>query len=76
MQLALSDPAKLKLTVLRGKKVVATMTVAHRQAGLSMLTWNGKIKHGFAPRGLYAVVVSAVTPSGASASVKATLRIN
>jgi hypothetical protein len=71
----LSDPARLKLTVMRGKKLVATITVAQRKAGHSVLTWNGKIKRGFAPRGAYAVVVRAVTPSGASASVKATLRI-
>ena len=75
VRVKLSAPAKLTLTVLRGKKVVATMTVAQRKAGNSTLTWNGKIKRGFAPRGVYSVVVSAVTPSGASASVKATLRI-
>ena len=74
--LALSDSAKLKLVVMRGKKVVATLTVAKRKAGPSVLTWNGKIKHRFAPRGVYSVVVSALTPSGASASVKATLRIS
>jgi hypothetical protein len=76
VHLALSDPAKLTLTVMRGKKVVATMRVAHRKAGHSILTWNGKIKRGFAPRGTYSVAVSAVTPSGASASAKATLRIS
>jgi hypothetical protein len=75
VRVVLSDPAKLKLTVMRGKKVVATMTVAQRKAGHSVLTWNGKIKRGFARRGVYSVVVSAVTPSGASASAKATLRI-
>ena len=75
VQLALSYPAKLKLTVMRGNKVVAKVTVAKRKAGQSVLTWNGKIKRGFAPRGVYSVVVSAVTPAGAAASVKASLRI-
>jgi Bacterial Ig-like domain/Collagen triple helix repeat (20 copies) len=75
IRVALSDPAKLTLTVMRGKKVVAKMTVARRKAGHSVLTWNGKINRTFAPRGAYSVVVNAVTPSGASASVKATLRI-
>jgi Ice-binding-like/Bacterial Ig-like domain/Collagen triple helix repeat (20 copies) len=76
VQVALSHSAKLKLTVKRGKKVVATVTVAKRKAGHSVLTWNGKIKRKFAARGVYSVVVSAVTPAGASASVKATLRIS
>ena len=75
VQVALSDPAKLKLTVMRGKKVVATVAVAERKAGHSVVTWNGKIKGGFAPRGRYSVVVSAVTPAGASASAAATLRV-
>ena len=75
LRVALSNPAKLTLTVMRGKKVVATMTGAQHKAGHSVLTWNGKIKRGFAPRGVYSVVVSAVTASGASASAKATLRI-
>jgi hypothetical protein len=75
VRVALSDPAKLTLTVMRGKKVVARMIVAQLKAGHSLLTWNGKVKRGFAPRGAYSVVVRAVTPSGASASAKATLRI-
>jgi hypothetical protein len=75
VRVALSNPAKLTLTVVRGKKVVATMTVAHRKAGHSVLTWNGKIKRKFAPRGAYSVIIRAVTRSGATASVKATLRI-
>ncbi len=75
VRVALSNPAKLTLTVMRGKKVVATMPVAQCKAGHSVLTWNGRITRGFAPRGAYSVVVRAVTPSGASASAKATLRI-
>jgi hypothetical protein len=75
VRVALSNPAKLTLTVMRGKTVMATMIVAQRHAGHSVLTWNGKVKRGFAPRGVYSVVVRAVTTSGASASAKATLRI-
>jgi hypothetical protein len=60
---------------MRGKTVMATMIVAQRHAGHSVLTWNGKVKRGFVPRGVYSVVVRAVTTSGASASAKATLRI-
>jgi hypothetical protein len=76
IRVTLSDAAKLTLTVMRGKKVVARTTVAHRKAGRSVLTWNDKIKRRFAPRGAYSVVVGAVTPSGATASAKAKLRIN
>jgi len=71
----MSNAAKLALTVMRGKKVLAKMTVARRKAGHSVLTWNGKFKRRFAPRGAYSVVVSAATPSGATASAKAKLRI-
>jgi hypothetical protein len=74
VRVALSDPAKLTLTVLRAKTVIATIVTQHH-AGHSVLTWNGKIKRGFAPRGAYSVLVRAVTTSGASASAKATLRI-
>jgi hypothetical protein len=75
VRVALSSLAKLKLSVMRGKKVVATVTVARQKAGHTVLTWNGRIKRAFAPRGAYSVVVTAVTPAGASASAKATLRI-
>jgi hypothetical protein len=75
VRVALSDPARLTLTVMHGKTVVATMVVAHVKAGRSVLTWNGKVKRGFAPRGTYSVVVRAVTASGASARAKTTLRI-
>jgi hypothetical protein len=75
VRVALSNPAKVMLTVLRGKNVVARIIVAQLRAGHSVLTWNGKVKRGFAPRGAYSVVVRAVTRSGASASAKATLRI-
>jgi hypothetical protein len=71
----LSNPATLTLTVMRGKTVVATMVVAHVKAGHSVLSWNGKVKRGFAPRGTYSVVVRAVSASGASATARAALRI-
>jgi Ice-binding-like/Bacterial Ig-like domain len=74
VHMALSNAAKVTLTVKRGKKVVATLHVA-RKAGSSTLTWNAKIKRAFAARGVYAVAVSAVALSGASATAKATLRI-
>jgi hypothetical protein len=60
---------------MRWKKVVARITVAHRKAGHSVLTWNGKINREFAPSGAYSLVVRAVTPLGVSASAKATLQI-
>jgi hypothetical protein len=63
------------LIVMRAKKMVARMIVPQLRAGHSVLTWNGKVKRGFAPRGAYSVVVTAVTTSGASASAKATLQI-
>jgi hypothetical protein len=75
VQVGLSNRAKITLTVMHGKNVVASMTFARLQAGHSVLTWNGKIKGQLAPRGAYSVVVRAVTTSGASASVKAMLRI-
>ena len=75
VRVALSNPAKVTVTVLHGKRVVATMIVARAHAGRSVLNWNGRVKRGFAARGAYMVVVTAVTTSGASASVKGTLRI-
>ena len=76
MRVALSNPAKLTLTVMRGNHVVATTTSARHTAGRSVLIWNGKIKRELAPRGAYTVTVRAVTASGASASVKTTLQIS
>ena len=37
VRVALSNPAKLTFTVMRGKQVVARMTIAHRKAGHSVL---------------------------------------
>jgi Ice-binding-like/Bacterial Ig-like domain len=71
----LSGPAKVTLTVLRGKKVVARLSTIRRKAGRGSLTWDGKIKGKLAPRGAYKIIVRVVSRSGASARVAATLRI-
>ena len=71
----LSGPAKVTLTVLRGKKVVARVSTIRRKAGRGSLTWDGKIKGKLAPRGTYKIIVRVVSRSGASARVAATLRI-
>jgi hypothetical protein len=70
----LSAPAKVTLTVLRGKTVVAKLTTTRRHSGRGSLTWNGKIKRKFAPAGTYTIVVQAISP-GASAHTSATMRI-
>jgi hypothetical protein len=71
----LSGPAKVTLTVLRGKRVVAKLSTTRPKAGRGRLTWNGKIKGRLAPRGTYNIIVRAVSPTGASARVAATGRI-
>jgi hypothetical protein len=75
MPFTLSGPAKMMLTVLRGKKVVAKLSTTLRKAGRGSLTWNGKIQQKLAPRGAYKIMVRAVSPAGASARDAATLRI-
>ena len=71
----LSAPAKVTLTVLRGKRVLATVSTTRRKAGLGKLVWNGKIKHKLAPVGVYKISVRAVSAAGASASAATTVRI-
>ena len=71
----LSGPAKVTLTVLRGKRVVAELSTTRRKAGRGWLTWNGKIKRKLAPRGAYKIMVRAVSPAGASVRDAATVRI-
>jgi hypothetical protein len=71
----LNGPAKLTLTVLRGKRVVAKLTTTRRRGGRGRLTWNGYIKRQLAPRGAYKIIVRAVSPDGATARDAATLRI-
>jgi hypothetical protein len=75
VRITLSNAAKLTLTVMRGKKVVAITPGAEHTAGRSVLVWNGRIKREFAPRGTYTLVVTAVTASGASATAKTPLRL-
>ena len=72
---ALNRPAKVTLTVLRGKRVVARLSTRRRKAGRASLTWNGKIKRRLAPTGRYTSKVRAVSATGASARDVATLRI-
>ena len=62
----LSGPAKVTLTVSRGKRVVAVLSIACPKAGRCRITWNGKIKRKLAPRGAYNITVRAVSPAGAS----------
>jgi hypothetical protein len=71
----LNGAAKVTLTVLRGKKVVARRTITRRTAGRGSIVWNAKIKRRLAPRGTYKVIVRAVSPIGASASDAARVRI-
>jgi hypothetical protein len=75
LRVALSNSAKLTLTVIRGKRVVAEMVGAQHKAGHFVLVWSGKLKREFARRGGYTLVVSAITASGASVSAKEALRI-
>jgi hypothetical protein len=71
----LSGAAKVTLTVLRGKKLVAKLSTVLSKAGRGRITWNGKIKRTLAPRGVYKLVVIAVSPAGASARDAGTVRI-
>ncbi len=75
VRFVLGGPAKVTLTVLRGKKVVATISTKRGKAGRGSLTWNGRIKRKPAPRGTYKIVVRAVPAAGAAARDTATLRI-
>jgi hypothetical protein len=72
----LSAPAKLTLTVTRGKKVVAKLSTTLRKDGRGLLTWNGKIKRKFAPRGTYKITLRAVSSTSASAYDTATVDIS
>jgi hypothetical protein len=71
----LSAAAKVTLTVLRGKKVVARLTTTRTKAAHGTLSWNGRIKGRLAPRGRYTIALRAVPKSGAAASDTASLRI-
>jgi hypothetical protein len=65
VRIAPSNAAKLTLTVMRGKKVVASTAGAQHRAGHCVLIWDGKVKRAFAPRGAYTLVVNVMTASGA-----------
>ena len=71
----LNGPAKVTLTVLRGTRVVATLSTTRLAAGRGSLTWNGKIKRKLAPKAFYTIMVRAVSPAGASAHEATTVRI-
>ena len=72
----LSGPAKVTLNVLSGKRIVADLSTTCRTAGRGWLTWNGKIKRKLASRGMYKIIVRAISPTGASSrDAQATLRI-
>jgi hypothetical protein len=61
-----SGKAKVTLTVLHGKKVVAKVKTTCAKAGRCRITWNGKIKGRPAPKGTYNVIIQGVSPRGAS----------
>ncbi|MEA2496640.1 MAG: hypothetical protein QOJ29_4551, partial [Thermoleophilaceae bacterium] len=71
----LNGPAKVTLTVLRGKRLVAKRSTTCKNAGRCSLTWNGRIKHKHAGRGTYKIKVRAVSPAGTSARDAAKVRI-
>jgi hypothetical protein len=71
----LNGPAKVTLTVLRGKRLVAKRSTTCKNAGRCSLTWNGRIKHKLAGRGTYKIKVRAVSPAGTSARDAAKVRI-
>jgi len=76
MRFTVSAPAKVTMTVRRGKVVVGTLTSTRRKAGSAWFTWRGKIKRGFAAKGTYKITVRAVpAKKGAAISDTATLRI-
>jgi hypothetical protein len=62
----LSGRAKVTLTILRGKQVVAKVRTKCAKAGRCRITWNGKIKGRPAPKGTYNVIIQGVSPRGAS----------
>jgi hypothetical protein len=75
MSFILSAPAKVTLTLVRGKTVVAKLSTTRRTSGRGTLTWNGKIKQKLAGKGAYKIMVQAVS-AGASARATGTMRIS
>jgi hypothetical protein len=72
----LSGPAKVTITVVHGKTVVATLHATMRKAGRGSLTWNGKIKRKLAPKGTYKITMRVVSPGRPSSTDTAALRIH
>jgi hypothetical protein len=68
-------PAKVTLTVMRGKTVVATLGITRHRAGRGSLTWNGKIKHRQARTGAYRIMIRAMSLASDSAHATTTLHI-
>jgi hypothetical protein len=75
VRFVLNGPARVTLTVLRGKRVVATLSTTRREAGHGLLTWSGKIRKAPASKGSYKIMMRAVSPAGALARAAAALRI-
>jgi hypothetical protein len=75
MPFVVSGAAKVTLTVLRGKRVVARLSTTRRKVGGSRLIWNVKIDQQSAPAGAYKIIVRAVSPAGASAHAAATAHV-
>jgi hypothetical protein len=71
----INAPAKVTLTVMRGKAVVATLCVTRQRAGRGSLTWNGKIKQLEAPKGAYKIMIRATSLTSNSAHATTTLQI-
>ena len=71
----LNGPAKLTLTVTRGRRVVAKVTSTRRRGGRGSLAWNGRVNRKAAARGSYKITLRAVPTTGAVIRDTATLRI-
>jgi hypothetical protein len=51
------------------------VTINVREAGRGSISWNGRIGRKLAPRGVYKLIVKAVTRTGASVRRTVTVRI-
>jgi hypothetical protein len=71
----LSGPARVTMTILRGKTVVDEISTTLNKAGCGSLTWSGRTKRQLARKGLYKITIQAASPAGASARETASLRI-
>jgi hypothetical protein len=71
----LNTAAKVVVTLVRGKKTIATLGIAHDSGGRRSITWNGRIRHGLAAKGTYKIELRAVASSGATSSDAAVIHI-